>query len=132
MKRRPLPITLRVSRPARAFVALMAVGSLVAQTPDWDALASGTQEDLKKSLAELAEVRRSIEADKLPLVQQVNALEQQVIEERAALQKAERFQENQLVELNQLRSQVRARSEEVKYLDSCSPSTRGPSAPAPT
>ena len=118
MKRRPLPITLRVSRPARAFVALMAVGSLVAQTPDWDALASGTQEDLKKSLAELAEVRRSIEADKLPLVQQVNALEQQVIEERAALQKAERFQENQLVELNQLRSQVRARSEEVKYLDS--------------
>lgn len=93
-------------------VALSALGQGL------EAVTSGANADLQKALAELAELRRTIESEKLPLAQSVNGLEQKLLDQKAALQKAERFQENQLVELNALKSQVRARAEEVKYLES--------------
>lgn len=96
--------------------SLLAVAPLVAQ--DADAMARTAKADLQKALEELAQARRDVEGEKLPLVRSVNELEQRVLDEKAAYQKAERFQENQLVELNALKAQARTRGEEVKYLDS--------------
>jgi len=99
------------------FVATLAVvWPLAAQ--DADALSKSAKADLQKALEELTEARRQIEAEKLPLVRSVNELEQKVLDQKAAYQKAERFQENQLVELNALKAQAKNRGEEVKYLDS--------------
>jgi biopolymer transport protein ExbB len=103
----------RYSLLAASLVALL---PLAAQ--DAEALAGSAKADLQKALEELAGVRRQVEGDKLPLVRAVNELEQQVLDQKAAFQKAERFQENQLVELNALKAQAKARGEEVKYLDS--------------
>ncbi|MFM7102260.1 MAG: MotA/TolQ/ExbB proton channel family protein [Verrucomicrobiota bacterium] len=95
---------------------LLGLSRLAAQ--EADTLAQSARADLQKALEELAEARRRVEAEKLPLVRSVNELEQKVLDQKAAYQKAERFQENQLVELNALKAQARNRGEEVKYLDS--------------
>lgn len=95
---------------------LLGLSRLAAQ--EADTLVQSAKADLQKALEELAEARRRVEAEKLPLVRSVNELEQKVLDQKAAYQKAERFQENQLVELNALKAQARNRGEEVKYLDS--------------
>jgi biopolymer transport protein ExbB len=63
-------------------------------------------------------VRQQVESERLPLARQVTDLEQQLINRRAELGKAQRFQENQLVELNALKADARRQSDEVKYIDS--------------
>lgn len=97
-------------------LALLLVQAAVAQ--GLDTLATGSAKDLAKALEDLSALRSRIEAEKLPLAREVNSLEQQLIDRRTELQKLERFQENQLVELNDLKARARARSEEFKYLDS--------------
>ena len=59
-----------------------------------------------------------MEAERLPLARKVSELEQELINRRAELAKAQRFQENQLVELNALKAEAKRLSEEVKYTDS--------------
>jgi biopolymer transport protein ExbB len=105
-----------MNRISLVAASLLALGPLFAQ--DADALAGSAKADLQKALTELTQVRREVEGEKLPLVRAVNELEQKVLDQKAAFQKAERFQENQLVELNALKAQARVRGEEVKYLDS--------------
>jgi biopolymer transport protein ExbB len=83
-----------------------------------DNLATGAAKDLQKSLEDLSALRGRIETEKLPLAREVNRLEQDLIDRRTELQKLERFQENTLVELNDLKARARARGEEFKYLDS--------------
>ncbi len=74
--------------------------------------------DLKKSLADLATARQNVQTERLPLAQRLAELEQKLIERRAEFAKAQRFQENQLVELNALKTEARLRSDEVKYIES--------------
>src|SRR5436190_2015479 len=69
---------------------------------DLDSLAAGASSDLQKALAELSSVRHEIEVERLPLARQVTELEQKLTERKAEFAKAQRFQENQLVELNAL------------------------------
>jgi biopolymer transport protein ExbB len=85
---------------------------------DLDNLASGVSADLQKALAELSTARQEVEAERLPLARALTELEQKLIERRNEYAKAQRFQENQLVELNSLKAEARQRSEEVKYIDS--------------
>lgn len=85
---------------------------------DLGALAAGARSDAEKALADLAELRQRIEAERVPLARDLAALEQTLSERRAALSKAQRFQENQLVELNALRSEARRRADDVKYIES--------------
>jgi len=101
-----------------SLVAVTLVGLLPLAAQDADTLSKSAKADLQKALEELTEARRQVEAEKLPLVRSVNELEQKVLDQKAAYQKAERFQENQLVELNALKAQAKNRGEEVKYLDS--------------
>ena len=92
--------------------------SCAAQAQDLEGLASGASNDLQHALTELSSVRQQIEAECLPLARQVTALEQKLADRRAEYSKAQRFQENQLVELNALKTEAKQRSEEVKYIDS--------------
>jgi biopolymer transport protein ExbB len=73
--------------------------------------------DLKLALAELTNVNHQIETERIPLATQLRELEQTLAERRTAYGKAQRFQENQLVELNALKAEAKHRSEEVKYID---------------
>jgi biopolymer transport protein ExbB len=74
--------------------------------------------DLKQATAELTAVRAQIEAERLPLARRVSELEQSLLSRRAELAKLQRFQENQLVELNALKTEAKRVSDEVKYCES--------------
>ncbi|MCC7376582.1 MAG: MotA/TolQ/ExbB proton channel family protein [Verrucomicrobiales bacterium] len=89
-----------------------------ARCQDLGALAAGAKSDAEKALAELATLRQSVEAERVPLARELAAMEQKLSERRAELAKAQRFQENQLVELNALRAEARRRVDEVKYIES--------------
>lgn len=97
-------------------VLISSAVSLTAQ--DFGNLSAGATSDLLKAISELGEARKSVEAERLPLARKVTELEQQLIARRAELAKAQRFQENQLVELNALKAEARARGDEVKYVES--------------
>lgn len=100
-------------------LALALVGGVqVAGAQDLGTLGAEVSGDLEKSLADLAETRKTIESERLPLTRELAELEQKLIDRRAELSKAQRFQENQLVELNALKAEARRRAEEVRYVDS--------------
>jgi biopolymer transport protein ExbB len=81
-------------------------------------VAAGAQQDLAAALTELAELRKAVESERLPLSREITTLEQSVITRRAELMKSERFQENQLVELNALKAEARRRMDESKFAES--------------
>ncbi len=96
---------------------LLLVSLSTSRAENFSAVSGGANADLQKALAELADLRKQIEAERLPLAQQTRSLEQQVLDARRELERAQRFQENQLVELNALKADVKKRTEEVKFLE---------------
>jgi biopolymer transport protein ExbB len=74
--------------------------------------------DLQKATADLTAARAEVETERLPLARKVSELEQTLLNRRAELAKLQRFQENQLVELNALKAEAKRLSDEVKYTDS--------------
>ncbi len=90
----------------------------VAHTQDLEGLASGANSDLQKALNDLSAARQEVEAERLPLARKLTELEQKLADRKAEFAKAQRFQENQLVELNALKTEAKLRADEVKYVDS--------------
>ena len=90
---------------------------LGAHAQDLAAVSSGATTDLQKALTDLADARKQVEAERLPMARTLTELEQKLIDRKAEYGKAQRFQDNQLVELNQLKQEARRASEEVKYID---------------
>lgn len=99
-------------------IGLVALTPLCLLAQDLDALAAGATTDLQKALAELSTARQEIENERLPLARQVTEQEQKLVDKKAEFAKAQRFQENQLVELNALKTEAKRQMEEVKYVDS--------------
>ena len=99
-------------------LALLASMPAVGFGQDSEAIAAGAAADLQKTLAELSDARRDIEAERIPLARQITELEQNLADRRAELAKSQRSQENQLVELNALKAEAKRQAEEVKYVDS--------------
>ena len=99
-------------------VGLVVAASLSLRAQDADALAAGATADLQQALAELSAARSEIEAARLPLARSVTESEQKLSDKKSELSKAQRFQENQLVELNALKAEAKRQMEEVKYIDS--------------
>jgi biopolymer transport protein ExbB len=89
-----------------------------ATAPTAETLAEAARADLRAALDELSALRQQIEAERLPLAQQLAELEQRVLNERAALQRAQREEANQMVLLGVLRSEVQGHSNEVRALES--------------
>ncbi len=83
---------------------------------DLEAVASETKKDLKAALAELSRVREEIADEKIPLARKRSKLEAEIEEKRQALRKAQRARDNQLVELNALKSEVDRLEKEHEFL----------------
>jgi biopolymer transport protein ExbB len=98
-----------------ALASLLPLG-LFAQ--DAESVAAAAKSDLDRALADLTAARQEVETARLPLARQLTEQEQALTDQRAALVKAERFQENQLLELNVLKAEARRQVEEVKYVES--------------
>jgi biopolymer transport protein ExbB len=101
-----------------AAVLLLALAPMGLAAQDLQSLDSGAKADLQKATDELNAVRKQKEADLLPLAKKQTALEQTLLDRKAALAKADREQENRLTEKNALKAEAKLRSEEVKFIDS--------------
>lgn len=91
---------------------------LLAGAQSLDQVVSSASADLQKATVELTAARAEVEAARLPLARKVSELEQSLLNRRAELAKLQRFQENQLVELNALKTEAKRLSDAVKYTDS--------------
>lgn len=74
--------------------------------------------DLKSALTELTEVRESIAAEKIPLIREVSALEDDVRQKSAELSRLRRLRDNSDLGLNRLREQVEAIKTQNEYAGS--------------
>lgn len=101
------------------FLATLLVAlPLVSSGQALEGVLHSAETDLQKATAELTAARTEVEAGRLPLARKVSELEQTLLNRRAELAKLQRFQENQLVELNALKTEAKRLSDEVKYTDS--------------
>ena len=76
------------------------------------------QLDLESALEALAKQRNEIVQEKIPLSRELNLAESETLDSRKELQRAQRAQDNQLVELNALKNEVKQRQEQLGYLGS--------------
>ena len=98
-------------------LSLALSSGLSVRAQDLAAVSSGVTTDLQKALTDLADARKQVEAERLPMARNLTELEQKLIDRKAEYGKSQRFQDNQLVELNQLKQEARRASDEVKYID---------------
>ncbi len=93
-------------------LALAAAGAV-----DTTALISGAKADLEQALQELARTREQIESERTALVRQVREWEERVLTRRSELDRARRAADNELVELNVGRAELRTRSNELAAIE---------------
>jgi biopolymer transport protein ExbB len=82
-----------------------------------EGLGATAQAELKQALAELAAAQEEVASDKVPLTRQLNELEEQVLSRRTEFERAQRAQDNQLVDLGVLRKEVERAREERKFVE---------------
>jgi len=99
-------------------IVLAAAFPFIGHAQALDVVANDATADLQKANTELTAARAEVEAARLPIARHITELEQQLIARRAELAKAQRFQENQLVELNALKAEAKRASDEVKFTES--------------
>lgn len=97
---------------------VLGIAPLCGAGADLAGVASGADADLKTALTELSAVRQEVEAERIGLARGINELEQTLIKERAEFARLQRFQDNQLVELNAVKAEAKRQSDQVKYIDS--------------
>lgn len=83
-----------------------------------DQVYAQAQADLESALNQLSEQRHQIAEEKIPLSRELNAAENETLDLRKELQRAQRSQDNQLVELNALKNEVKQRQDQLGYLGS--------------
>lgn len=90
--------------------------------PEWNRAASlgeigaETARELAAALEELSSLRDSIAAEKVPIAEKLNDLENRTIQKRQELSRKQRSADNKLVELNALKSNLNGLKEERAYV----------------
>ena len=98
-----------------AVATLLSVSLLHAQ--NLEQLQDSFKSDLESALAVLSASQKKVADEKVPLSKRINELEARVIEKRQELSRLERSSDNQLVELNALKTQTKGLNEEKAYLN---------------
>jgi len=96
-------------------VAALTALSLGAYGQSFNAASEKANSDLRASLAELAQVRSAIAAEKIPLMTSVSSLEDEVIRKKEELDRLRRLRDNSDLGLNRLREQVESMEEQNEY-----------------
>jgi biopolymer transport protein ExbB len=99
------------------FLSSLFAGLAVGSAAEFGDVAGKARSDLEQALTELASARKEIEAERLPVARKLRELEEEVLGKRRELDKAQRSQENQLVELNGLKNEVKRRGDEIKFVE---------------
>ena len=92
-------------------IALSGLAMSISADPDME-------QKLNQSLTELARVRSVISADKLPMIKELNDLEEVVLDVRLEYQKVMRQLDSRNLDLNNLRGEIKTRKDEKSYISS--------------
>ena len=76
----------------------------------------GMQEKLNQSLSELSQIRKSIADEKLPMVKELNLIEDDLLDIRLEHQEVIRKLDSRTLDLNNLRSEIKTRKDEKNYI----------------
>lgn len=104
----------------RAFAGPLWIGLAIAcfaQPEDLPTLTSRAKADLEQAIQELNRTRQEIETERTALVRKVREMEERLSQRRIELERARRRVDNELVELNAWKADLRARSNEVAALE---------------
>ncbi len=112
---RPAPSRTAASRTASAATNEAAA---TAPTPEPPAWAAEVGKKLEESLAQLESTRQSIAAERVPLAQSLDKLENELIEARKEYETVKRQLDGRNLDLNNLRNEIKAREQEKSYLSS--------------
>ncbi len=89
--------------------------TLGAHAQSFQSATAQAKQDLKTALSELADTREAIAAEKIPLIRSVSALEDDVRQKTAELERLRRLRDNSDLGLNRLREQVKAIKAQNEY-----------------
>ncbi len=81
-------------------------------------VASGAEAELNKSIAELNAVRAQIAGEKLPMAQQLTALEESVIQLRKDGDRVQRLVDAGALEIGTIKAEIKSRQDELTYIGS--------------
>ena len=117
---------MRLHTSSLALAALIAGGHAFGQSTAGPAEGSGAMSraassadaELARSIAELNSMREQIAADKLPLAQELTALEERVIELRKEGERVQRLVDAGALEIGTLQAEMKARQDELTYISS--------------
>lgn len=96
-------------------IALLAVPFATASAQSFNPVSAGAEKDLESALAELTKTRSDIAAEKIPLIREVSALEDDVRQKSSQLDRLRRLRDNSDLGLNRLREQVEAITTQNEY-----------------
>ena len=96
------------------FVAALAVER--SEAASLEEIGTETARELAAALEELSSLRDSIAAEKIPIAERLNDLENRTIQKRQELSRKQRSTDNKLVELNALKSNLNGLKEEHAYV----------------
>ncbi|PXA03753.1 hypothetical protein DDZ13_10695 [Coraliomargarita sinensis] len=98
-----------------ATLAALALPFSGVQAQSFQSATAEASKDLQIALKELNEVRSDIAKEKIPLIQEVSSLEDQVRQKTAELDRLRRLRDNRDLGLNRLREQVEAIKAQNEY-----------------
>ncbi len=100
--------------PTTALLALALATGVSAQS--FDEAADGSRTRLEESLAELAALRESMAAEKIPMSRELSELESELRAVRDEYQQTTRLLDSRTLDLSNLRTEIKAREDENSYL----------------
>ncbi len=106
---------MRLSPIIRGLAFACAVSfSTGAQT--FSAASTSARQDLEKALAELSNLQKKVAGEKIPLSQQLSKAEEELSAARKEYDRAQRARDNELVDLNSLKTEVKQTQDQIAYL----------------
>ncbi len=107
------------SKFSKLIATLMAVGlASVVGAADFGEVAQSSKQDLAAALAELSAAQKKIAEAKIPLAAGLAKVEGDVLAKRKEVEALTRDRENRVVDLNTIKSEVKSRESEVRFIGS--------------
>ena len=98
------------------FVCVAALAVEWNRAASLEEIGADTARELAAALEELSSLRDSIAAEKVPIAERLNDLENRTVQKRQELSRKQRSADNKLVELNALKSNLNGLKEERAYV----------------
>jgi biopolymer transport protein ExbB len=96
--------------------AVLLAGASCIQAQNLNSAMRSVDNDLDAALKELAQLREEIAKERIPLAQDVEAIESEVLSKTARLAREQSLRDNRELGIQQLTNEVKSKQEEIEYI----------------